>query len=153
MVPGNKICALRNVVDEVLRFSLHPIFILLNKQYSGKVSNLVVVPKAPSTRIRIEDFWKRCLLVYVWKDEDGCFRIHSLRCSRPNRRFRASVRQATNTMMLFPLISVFVWTGENDSNTLRVNAYFLENGEKKSPFSKISGCVWTGRVSQSGELR
>lgn len=56
MVPGNKICALRNVVDEVLRFSLHPIFILLNKQYSGKVSNLVVVPKAPSTRIRIEDF-------------------------------------------------------------------------------------------------
>ena len=31
-------------------------------------------------------------------------------------------------------LSVFVWSGENDSNTLRV---------KKSKFSKIAGYVWT----------
>ena len=37
-----------------------------------------------------------------------------------------------------------MWTGENDSNTLRVDAYFSENGGKKSPFSKISRYLWTG---------
>ena len=39
----------------------------------------------------------------------------------------------------FHRFSVFVWTGENDSNTLRVDAYFFENGEKKSPFSRVDG--------------
>ena len=29
----------------------------------------------------------------------------------------------------FHLFSVFMWTGENDSNTLRVNGYFFENGK------------------------
>ena len=42
----------------------------------------------------------------------------------------------------FHRFSVFMWTGENDSNTLRVDGYFFENG-KKNPFSKISGYVWT----------
>ena len=32
--------------------------------------------------------------------------------------------------------SVFVWTGGNDSNTLRLDAYFLENGEKISVLSQ-----------------
>ena len=44
----------------------------------------------------------------------------------------------------YVLLSVFVWTAESDSNTLRVVAYFFENGENKSVFSKISGYVWTG---------
>ena len=39
----------------------------------------------------------------------------------------------------FHRFSVFVWTGENDSNTLRVDAYFFENGEKNLRFH-----VWTG---------
>ena len=39
----------------------------------------------------------------------------------------------------FHRFSVFVWTGENDSNTLRVDAYFFENGEKNLRFY-----VWTG---------
>ena len=43
--------------------------------------------------------------------------------------------------------SVFVWTSENDSSTLCMDAYFFENGEKKSPFSKISGYMWTGPQS------
>ena len=29
-----------------------------------------------------------------------------------------------------------MWTGENDSNTLPLDAYFFEMGGKKSPFSK-----------------
>ena len=49
----------------------------------------------------------------------------------------------------FHHFSVFMWTGENDSNTQSVDAYFfffLENGGKKSPFSNISGYVWTQPV-------
>ena len=38
---------------------------------------------------------------------------------------------------------VYVWTGENDSNTLRVDANFSKT-RKKPPFSKISTYVWTG---------
>ena len=38
-----------------------------------------------------------------------------------------------------------MWTGENDSDTLRVDAYFFfSKTEKKSPFSKISGYLWMG---------
>ena len=39
---------------------------------------------------------------------------------------------------IFPLFSVFVWTGENDSNTVGVNAYFfcLKTEEKNLRFSK-----------------
>ena len=50
-----------------------------------------------------------------------------------------SVRDA----LVFPLFSVFVWMSENDSNTLRVDTYFLENGWKKSSFSNKNGYVWT----------
>ena len=41
----------------------------------------------------------------------------------------------------FHCFSVFVWTGGNVSNTLSVDAYFVENGGKTSPFSKIPGHV------------
>ena len=34
----------------------------------------------------------------------------------------------------FYCFSVFVWTGENDSNTLRVDAYIFENGVKNLCF-------------------
>ena len=39
---------------------------------------------------------------------------------------------------------VYVWTGENDSNTLRVDTIFFQKRRKKTPFSKISAYVWTG---------
>ena len=42
---------------------------------------------------------------------------------------------------------VFVWTGENDSTAPRVDEHLVKNGEKKSPFSNISGYVWTGPKS------
>ena len=35
-----------------------------------------------------------------------------------------------------PGFSVFVWTGEYDLKTLRVDAYFFENGEKNFRFQK-----------------
>ena len=38
----------------------------------------------------------------------------------------------------FDCFSVFVWTGQNDSNTQRVDAYFFfESGEKISDFKNI----------------
>ena len=39
----------------------------------------------------------------------------------------------------FHRFNVFAWTGENDSSTLDVDAYFFEGGEEKSPFPKITG--------------
>ena len=40
------------------------------------------------------------------------------------------------TLLCFHRFSVFVWTGENDSNTLRVDASFFENGENNFRFQK-----------------
>ena len=42
-----------------------------------------------------------------------------------------------------------MWTGENDSNTLWMRVFFWGGGERrgeKSPFTKISGYVWTRPV-------
>ena len=50
------------------------------------------------------------------------------------------------------LRSVFVWTGKNDSNTLRVEAFY-STMDKKSPFSKISGHVWTTPKSEKKQLQ
>ena len=49
---------------------------------------------------------------------------------------------ALRMLSYFHRFSAFVWTGENDSNTLRVDGYFLKM-EKKYSFSKISGYVLT----------
>ena len=38
-----------------------------------------------------------------------------------------------------------MWTGEFDSNTLRVDEEVFESGKKKLRIKKISGYVWTGR--------
>ena len=39
-----------------------------------------------------------------------------------------------NTFSLSNPFIVYVWTGENDAKTLRVDANFFENGEKKLRF-------------------
>ena len=47
----------------------------------------------------------------------------------------------------FHRFSNFVWTGKNDSNMPRVDAFiFFAVGKrrKKSPFSNISGYMWPG---------
>ena len=43
----------------------------------------------------------------------------------------------------FHRFNIFVWKGENDSNTLRDDAYVLEDGEKISVFKKYPDtCGW-----------
>ena len=45
----------------------------------------------------------------------------------------------------FHCFSVFVWTGENDSDTLRVGVYLLKTEEKISVFKNIKNIrIWTG---------
>ena len=51
--------------------------------------------------------------------------------------------------IVLSLFIVFVWTAENDSNTVLVEAYFFGKRRKKSPFSKISRYVW--RVPKTPE--
>ena len=43
----------------------------------------------------------------------------------------------------FDRVRIFVWTHENDWNTLSVHAHFFENG-KKSLFPKMSGTTVYG---------
>ena len=45
-------------------------------------------------------------------------------------------RMPVRDAMYFPCLSVFVWTGENDSNKLRVDAFFFQNGGKNLCFEK-----------------
>ena len=42
-------------------------------------------------------------------------------------------------------LSDFVWRGENDSNTLRVDAYFFEKGEKNLSFQEYPGTCERGQ--------
>ena len=39
---------------------------------------------------------------------------------------------------------VVVWTAENDTKTISVDANLFENGAKQPPFSFENGLVWTG---------
>ena len=58
---------------------------------------------------------------------------------------RSSKTHAQEGMLsYFHRFSVFVWKDENDSNTLRVDAYVLENGEKNLRFQKYPGPVIDG---------
>ena len=63
---------------------------------------------------------------------------------------------------IFPLFSVFVWTGENDSNTVCVDAYFfcLKTEGKNLPFTKyLDTCgqdlIWAivNLLSYKGKLQ
>ena len=46
-------------------------------------------------------------------------------------------RMPVRDAMYFPCLSVFVWTGENDSNKLRVDAFFSKTEEKISVLKNI----------------
>ena len=80
------------------------------------------------------NFWKRLLLVYMCMDENEGFRIRWSHTSYIHRILPALRMGAERDAIYFHRFSVFVWTGENDSNTLSVDAYFWENGEEKCPF-------------------
>ena len=68
---------------------------------------------------------------------------------------------AYGMLAYFHRSSVFVWTGENDSNTLRVDAYFSENGENvfklsiflKNPNRRGRGLSWRFRPMTSRYLQ
>ena len=69
-------------------------------------------------------FLIRRLIVFLLTDENGGFWI----------RYAAHAPQEMLSYLY--RFSVFVWTTENYSSTLCMDAYFFENGGKKSPFSK-----------------
>ena len=63
---------------------------------------------------------------------------------------------------IFPMFSVFVWTGENDSRAVRVDAYFfsLKTEKKNLPFTKyLDTCgqdlIWAivNLLSYKGKLQ
>ena len=45
-----------------------------------------------------------------------------------------------------------VCTDENDSKTIRVDAYLFKNGKNKIPFSNENGYVWTGPPSEKNTI-
>ena len=67
-------------------------------------------------------FSKRALRVKIVENASFSF---------TNERTKTDVfdRKAHGMLAYFHRSSVFVWTGENDSNTLRGDAYFSENGQ------------------------
>ena len=116
-------------------FRLHPhISVLVWKRrifFSGLTYRSHAFPENesfPKTLSRVKIFEKRWPLVYVRRDENGGFQIQWCNASFSQHN-ACSVREA----IVLPLISVFVWTDENDSNTLGVEAYiFLKTGGKRS---------------------
>ena len=50
----------------------------------------------------------------------------------------------------FSIVFAFLWTGENDSNTPRVDAYYFKNGEKNLRVQKYPGTCEQGGV-RSGD--
>ena len=117
----------------------------------GELFFLLLI-KAPSTRIR----WKRSPKTHLFKDasfSSTCRRTDGIGGFRVRWCHTSYTTSITHVLWgcyrYFHHFSVFMWTGENDSNTQSVDAYFfffLENGGKKSPFSNISGYVWTQPV-------
>ena len=114
--------------------------------------------KAPSTRIRFclkteifsfgLSYAHTCLVKTV--TEYASFRKRSLEWrflkTLPSRRRRTKTGvfeyDDVKNYFVFHRFNVLVWTSENDSNALRVDAYYFENG--RSPFSKICGYLWMG---------
>ena len=75
------------------------------------------------------DFWKRWLLFYLWTVKKGGFGKRWC-----HKSYAATITHAPWGMLpYFHRFSVFVWTGENHSNTLHMDA-----------FSKIFGYLWMG---------
>ena len=67
-------------------------------------------------------FWKRRLIVFVWTDPVWC-------------HISYSTYPVSDAISYFCCFRISVWTGENYSSTLRVDAYLFI---QKSPCSKIS---------------
>ena len=79
------------------------------------------------------DFWKRRLLVYVKPKENRGFRVRWCHTSYTSSMTHAS----WGILSYFHCFSFYTWKGENNSNTLRVGAYFLKKEETSSVFKNI----------------
>ena len=87
------------------------------------------------------------VFVYVWTDENGGFSntmMSYIKKLHLTTSLYHSITHAQQGMLsYFHRFSNLVWTGENDSNTPRVDTfilfYFFGKRRKKSPFSNISG--------------
>ena len=90
---------------------------------------------------RVKIFW---LLVYVWTDENGGFRIRW-------NHILIVLRTLCKGCYRISKVFVFSWTGKNLSNTLSVDAHFLEHREKISLYTNIRIRDWT--VSSSSPVK
>ena len=63
---------------------------------------------------------------FPWKDENNDVIHHTAHA------LEGMVSYLVNVFSPFHRFSVFVWTREDDSDTIRVDAYYFENGEKIS---------------------
>ena len=85
------------------------------------------------------------LLVHVGTDENGCCRIRWYHIS-----YTASVTHGLWGILSYfhhIFMSVFEWTGENDSKRY-LSTRILRKRRKKSPFSKNCGSMWPGSDKQ-----
>ena len=82
------------------------------------------------TLSREEIFENACFLFTCGQTKTKIFEFDDI----IHRILLASRMGAVRDAIYFHRFSVFVWTGENDSNTVSVDAYFGENGGEKCPF-------------------
>ena len=99
--------------------------------YTYPVKTLTENASFSKTLSRKEIFENRRLIVYVWTDENRCFRYDDV----IHHTQRTPVYGIQSQFHRF---SVFVQTCEKDLKKLRVHSIFSTT-EKKSPFVKTSG--------------
>ena len=95
--------------------------------------------------LQSEDLWKYCLLVYEWTDENGGFLIRWCHTS-----FTTSITHALWGMLSYFHCFCFGMGGRKRFEYAACGCVFFWKGTEKSPFSKISGYVWT--VPKSGQF-
>ena len=105
--------------------SVNELWYLFLKKKKDRTQHLTYICRSLD---RVKIFW---LLVYVWTDENGGFRIRW-------NHILIALRTLCKGCCRISKVFVFSWTGKNVSNTLSVDAHFLEHREK-SLFTKISG--------------
>ena len=118
--------------------------------------------RAPPTRIRVFFFEKSEIFSFVLAFRPHVNGVFGRQKSRfPNAspewsflktlayRFRADERKQVfwyYMLSYFHRFSVFVWMGESDLNTLRVDAYFYENGGKNLRCQKYPDIFGQGLI-------
>ena len=84
-------------------------------------------------------FSKTLSRVAIWKTPISCLCVNGRkrRFSNKMMSYCMMTHAPWGILSCFHCFSFYVWTGENNSNTLRVGAYFLKKEEKISLFKNI----------------